>query len=137
VAARAFGGGYRQPGSSKYVVYRAAMSCSPLDKDNKRNPMIFNWFDTKEESAFGGRLAEFFDTELKALEGKSGHKQDDKRRKLVVRVMQQAKQFGATRKLNPYKKAKLANTFKWRLRDLGHDDALIDQLTKDILLNLR
>lgn len=99
--------------------------------------MIFNWFDAREEVAFGARLAEFFDTELTALEGKSGRKQDDKRHKLVVRVMQQAKQFRATRKINPYKKAKLANAFKWRLKDLGHDSALIDQLTKDILLNLQ
>jgi hypothetical protein len=35
-----------------------------------------------------------------------------------------------------FRKAKLANSFKWRLLDRGTDPALVDELTRMLLLRL-
>lgn len=99
--------------------------------------MIFNWFNAKEETAFGHDLATHLDSELKSLEKKSNKKQDESRRKLIARIMQRARQFGETRKLNTFKKAKLGNAFKWKLEELGYDREFIDSMTKEVLLTLR
>ncbi|MCZ2174126.1 MAG: hypothetical protein LC110_06295 [Burkholderiales bacterium] len=98
---------------------------------------MFGWFDASEAIAFGERLAEYYDQEWRALESKAAHKQEDKRNKLVAKVLQQAQQFGRTHKLNGYKMARLGNVFKWKLIDLGYQKELIDLLTKDVLIALR
>ncbi len=98
---------------------------------------MFSWFNASEEVALGNRLAEYYDQGWRELERKTSHKQEDKRRRLIAQVLEQAQQFGATHKLNVYKKAKLGNAFKWTLTDLGHDKDLVDLLAKDILLALR
>jgi hypothetical protein len=98
---------------------------------------VFSWFDAGEAIAFGEKLAEYYDQEWRVLEGKAAHKQEDKRSKLVAKVLQQAQLFGKAHKLNGYKMAKLGNAFKWKLIDLGHQKELIDLLTKDVLIALR
>jgi hypothetical protein len=52
-------------------------------------------------------------------------------------VLEKAKQFRLSNKLNIYKKAKLGNAFRWTLTDLGYDSTLIDELTKELMLALR
>lgn len=97
---------------------------------------MLNWFNTKEETAFGETLAEFIDQRLREI-GKSGsQKQGDKHQTLISQVLLQAQQFRDSHRLNAYKKAKLGNAFKWKMKDLGHSDELIDQLTKDLLIVL-
>ena len=39
-------------------------------------------------------------------------------------------------KLGLYKKAKLGNVFKWRLKELGYSDSFIDNATKEIVNRL-
>jgi hypothetical protein len=39
-------------------------------------------------------------------------------------------------KLGLYKKAKLANTFKWKLKDLGYSAAFVDRAVKEIATRL-
>ena len=39
-------------------------------------------------------------------------------------------------KLGIYKKAKLANVFKWKLKDLGYTDEFAERATKDIVTRL-
>jgi hypothetical protein len=39
-------------------------------------------------------------------------------------------------KLGIYKKAKLGNVFRWKLRDLGYSAEFIDQVTKDLVTRL-
>lgn len=98
---------------------------------------MLNWFDAAEAVAFGNTLADSYDAGWRELDGKAAHKQEDRRRKLVAHVLEQARQFGATHRLNFYKKAKLGNAFRWRLADLGHDKEVIEVMTKDILLAMR
>lgn len=99
--------------------------------------MITEWFDATEAEAFGNMLAEFYDEKFRETEKAADHKQLGKQQKLVAQVLLRAQQFKATHKLNPYKKAKLGNAFKWKLRGLGHHVELVDQMAKDLMLALR
>ena len=42
--------------------------------------------------------------------------------------------FARTQNLNWYKKAHLANTFKWALREAGYDEKFVDAWTYDLML---
>lgn len=99
--------------------------------------MIFSWFDAREAEEFGSGLAGFFDEKMREIEKSADRKHEEKRTKLVTQVMQQAQEFGKSHRLNLYKKAKLGNAFKWKLKDLGHDQTLIDLMTKDLMIVLR
>ncbi len=99
--------------------------------------MNAGWFDVKEAELFGNELAEFYDARSRANEKIKNQKQTEKQQKLIVQCLQKARQFKSSHKLNFYKKAKLGNAFKWKLREKGHDMKLVDLLTKDILLALR
>lgn len=99
--------------------------------------MIFSWFDAKGEAEFGTGLAESYDKKFREIERAADKKKEEKRLKLVANVLSDARQYAKTHKLNVYKKAQLGNAFKWKLKDLGHDEKLVDLLTKDVLLALQ
>lgn len=99
--------------------------------------MIAGWFDASEAEQFGNELAEFYDEKFRANTKAGSHKKEEKQKKLVDQVLLKARQYGATNKPNFFKKAKLGNAFKWKLKDLGYDDELVDLLTKDVLFALR
>jgi len=47
-----------------------------------------------------------------------------------------AVRYHGENKLNLYKKAKLGNVFKWKLRELGYSDAFAERATKEIITRL-
>ena len=47
-----------------------------------------------------------------------------------------AVRYHTERKLNVYKKAKLGNVFKWKLKELGYTDAFVERATKEIVNRL-
>jgi hypothetical protein len=96
--------------------------------------MIFDLFDAREASQFGLTLAEFIAQRIPASSDKpkSGKKQQE----IFQKAGAQIAQFKSKHKLNVYTKAKLANAFKWKLLDLGYDKALVDELTKELLVAL-
>jgi len=47
-----------------------------------------------------------------------------------------AVRYHSEKKLNLYKKAKLGNVFKWKLRELGYSDAFAERATKEIITRL-
>jgi|SRR4051812_40613979 hypothetical protein len=47
-----------------------------------------------------------------------------------------AVRYHGEKKLNLYKKAKLGNVFKWKLRELGYSDAFAERATKEIITRL-
>lgn len=47
-----------------------------------------------------------------------------------------AVRFQGEHKLNLYRKAKLGNVFKWKLKELGYSDAFIERATKEIVTRL-
>lgn len=97
---------------------------------------LFNWFNAKPATEFGNLLAETFAKSV-AAEAKLSEKKFSQKAESALRNMQRmVGQFKTTEKLNVYKKAQLGNSFKWRLKDLGYDDAYIDRLTEWLLERL-
>jgi hypothetical protein len=47
-----------------------------------------------------------------------------------------AVRFQSEHKLGIYKKAKLGNVFKWKLKDLGYSDEFAERATKEIVTRL-
>jgi hypothetical protein len=90
--------------------------------------MILDWFNAGEAESFAQEVVreinKLFPPEH--LKGKAIPKKiyQKKFESLVVRTVA----FAAKNKLNIYKKAKLLNTIKWELREIGHDDEFIDSL---------
>lgn len=91
--------------------------------------MLFDWFDARAATECGASLAEFV---AERIPNKNPKKAPDSLAKLFAQV----ERFKQGNKLNMYKKAKLANTFKWKLRDYGYTDEFVDEMTKEVLLHL-
>jgi hypothetical protein len=99
--------------------------------------MILSWFDAKAAVDFGHSLADFYDKQSRLNAKASNQKIADKQQKLVAQLLLKARQYNAAHKLNAYQKAKLGNAFKWKLRDMGHDNQFVDLITKDLMIALR
>lgn len=99
--------------------------------------MPLDWFNTREATQVGATLADYFLPEggVSATGGrkteppKNGHAD---LQKFLQRVAREATPL----KLNLIKRAKLLNTFKWRLLEHGLDRKFADELTELVLLQL-
>ena len=99
--------------------------------------MIFGWFDTRAATAAGTSLAEFLAQSI--VPGSSvaaKRKSEKKQHEAVPKLFAQADRLRHELELNVFKKARLANAFKWKLLDLGFEEDFVDQLTKELLLRL-
>lgn len=94
-------------------------------------------FDTSKVDQFAKALAHDFakivPMDIDALDAK-------KNPKTLARGLDQiytrALQFKQENKLGIYRKAKLANVFKWELKELGYSDKLADEITKRMAIRL-
>ena len=98
--------------------------------------MWLAWFDAKKASAFGISIAEYFaqrvpPTSLRATDAKLSRNLAE----VTSSLHTQAELFRMEHKPNIYKTAKLANSFQWKLFDLGYDKGFVEDLTKKLLRN--
>ena len=98
--------------------------------------MQLGWFNATEARNFGAHLAEMLATDLSKKEKSKREFSAAKRARLLQKVFVQVRQFKQTRKLNFYKKAKLGNSFKWKLLELGFEPGLVDELTHELMLRM-
>lgn len=99
--------------------------------------MTLQWFDANEATRVGIQLADQFspkqgttgDTQGSAA---VGNKQDDR----LVGLFEAADREVRGLNLNFYKKAKFANSFKWRLLENGVQKALADEVTQALVSHL-
>jgi tetratricopeptide (TPR) repeat protein len=91
--------------------------------------MILQWFDASEATKIGVELADQF-----AAHGSQSapRKQGDDLHLILQRVDREVRGLA----LNFYKKAKFANSFKWRLLENGVDKSLADEVTQRLVLHL-
>jgi len=54
--------------------------------------------------------------------------------KVLEDVCNQAAEFGKANRLGVYKKARLANSFKWQLKELGYSDSFVEVATEAIMV---
>ena len=98
--------------------------------------MVIDWFDVTSVVAFAeevvlevNRLLPLVQQQFKLHAGKKEQKKFDA---LMARVSTYAR----SNPLNVYKKAKFLNTVKWKLRDAGHEEKLIDEMVSLLAASL-
>ena len=96
--------------------------------------MLFDYVDAREATAVGAALADWFVTQTPSRSrARNGR---DVPLKSVQRFLHQVDSATQHRRLNFFKRAKLANSFKWRLLEKGFDAEVVDELTRAVLLRL-
>jgi hypothetical protein len=94
-------------------------------------------FDTTEIEQFATVLA----TDLTRRFPPASEKRTDAGAQNQLKVILQglgvrAVRFRDQQKLGIYRKAKLANVFKWKLKEAGYSEAFVDTVTKDLATRL-
>lgn len=96
--------------------------------------MLFDWFNAREAVNVGASLADHFLPESgqgrsRPDSSKNGHGNLARFRERVVREVRPLR-------LNLFKRARLLNSFKWRLLEHGVDRAVADELTQTLILQI-
>ena len=104
--------------------------------------MLFKWLDAREATAAGVALADDFDLQSAATLPRKRASEAEQRprepelQKFLQRFLTRVDQAARPLKLNVFKRAKLANSFKWRLLEKGVEQELVDELTQALVLRL-
>ena len=98
--------------------------------------MVLGWFNTRAVEDFGASMAREIQDSMPPSDELPGKKEAGKRAKKIERIATQAKAFSRDNRLNFYKKAKLANTLKWSLKEAGYSEMFIREMVGLILVNL-
>jgi tetratricopeptide (TPR) repeat protein len=100
--------------------------------------MLLKWFNTSEVTQVGTALADdvvlHSDAGAGAMRGPGGNAKELE--KFLQKFLQRVDREARPLKLNLLKRAKLANTFKWRLLEKGVEQQLADELTRALVLRL-
>ena len=97
--------------------------------------MWLDWFSSRIAVNVGNSLADHFMAASAATQGRRPARPAERANAIqsfLARVDSEARPL----RLGMFRKAKLANSFKWRLLDRGTDPALVDELTRMLLLRL-
>ena len=95
------------------------------------------WFNTKEVDEFARALAQDLIGRLPPPTAGTSKKFTPERLNNTRQALQaRAMAFARTQKLNWYKKAHLANTFKWELREAGYEGKFVDAWTYDLMVSV-
>jgi len=96
--------------------------------------MALDWFNTHEAVAVGATLADHFLP--RQTSSSTGRGVSNDWRKDVPRFRQRIAHEARPLKLNFFKRAKLLNSFKWRLLEHGFNASAADELTQMLLMQL-
>jgi tetratricopeptide (TPR) repeat protein len=94
------------------------------------------WFDAGEATKIGADLADQFAPQRATRAGKHGNQSAPKQDDDLHRLLQRADREVRGLQLNFYKKAKFANSFKWRLIENGIEASIADEVTQSLILHL-
>jgi tetratricopeptide (TPR) repeat protein len=113
----------------------AAPSAAQFEHGSKT--MILEWFNASEAAKIGVALADQFAPQQPKNSTTHGQRSaksqpSDLLQKILERVDREVRSL----RLNFYKKAKFANSFKWRLLENGVDKAVADEVTQRLVLHL-
>lgn len=95
--------------------------------------MWLEWFNAREAVAVGTGLADQLIPQSAPAEGKRHHKGSPA---VLQQFLQRIDRDARPLELNTYKRAQLANSFRWRLLEKGVEQALVDELTQMLVLRL-
>ena len=105
--------------------------------------MVLKWLDAREATAMGAAFADDIvaRTAPEALEhrtkGQAGTApRSDDFQKLLQKFVYRVDREALPLHLNVFQRAKLANSFKWRLLERGVDNGLVEELTRALVVRL-
>jgi tetratricopeptide (TPR) repeat protein len=99
--------------------------------------MILEWFDARDAAKIGAALADQFAPQQAANSAPRAKQSASSGPDEVLRtILKRAEREIQNLRLNFYKKAKFANSFKWRLLENGVEQATADELTQSLVLHL-
>ena len=105
--------------------------------DQGSKSMIFDWFNARDAKKIGADLADQFAPKRISSAGiPEGEAASTGPREDLEAILLRAEAELSKLRLNLYKKAKLANAFKWRLLENGVEKAFADEVTQALLLRL-
>jgi hypothetical protein len=94
-------------------------------------------FDTKQLEEFAATLADDLGRRFPpASEARTDVGKEHQIKVILEGLTARAVRFHEQHKLGVYRKAKLANVFKWKLTELGYSDAFVERATKQIVTRL-
>ena len=95
--------------------------------------MIFEWFSTKEVDALADRLAlDLIKRVPPASLGAGGKKAESQQGRSREALLRQVREFAGAHRLNIFKKARLANRFKWSLIEAGYPREFVDSMAFEL-----
>lgn len=98
---------------------------------------ILKAFDTKELEEFATGLAADLGRRFPpASEARTDPGAANQLKVILDGLTVRAVRYHEQHKLGVYKKAKLANVFRWKLTELGFSDAFVERATKQVVTNL-
>jgi len=98
---------------------------------------LLQMFNTKELEEFAAKLAEDLGRRFPpASEARTDPGAKNQLKVILEGLGARAIRFQKENKLGIYKKAKLGNVFKWKLREMGYSDDFAERATKEIVTRL-
>jgi hypothetical protein len=98
---------------------------------------LFELFNTRELQQFATDLAQDLGRRFPpASEARTDQGAQHQIKVILEGLSARAARYHDEHKLGVYKKAKLANVFKWKLTELGYSQAFVDRATKQIVTRL-
>lgn len=97
--------------------------------------MIFNWLDATRAAEFGVALADQLTQQTVDLKG-TGKSKDRTPSAVLQQILAASDDAVLATGLNFYKRARLANSFKWKLIENGVERATADEVTQALVLRL-
>jgi hypothetical protein len=103
-----------------------------------RNCMkLLSMFDTRELEAFAVNLAEDLGRRFPpASESRTDPGAKHQIKVILEGLAARAVRYHEQNKLGVYRKAKLANSFRWKLSELGYSKPFVEKATKEIVTKI-
>ncbi len=99
--------------------------------------MLLNWLNAREASEVGAALAEDFVLQTTSRASKSRARASGMQlESFLGKFLQAVDRKARPLQLNVFKRAKLANSFKWRLLEKGVEPPIVEELTQALVLRL-
>ncbi len=98
--------------------------------------MLLDWLNAREATELGRSLADYFVRQTGLAPNAHGQKAKASDQKATQAFLARVDREARPLQLNLFKRAKLANSFKWKLLENGIEQSKIDELTQMLLLRL-
>lgn len=99
--------------------------------------MLFGWFDTRKVDDFARNLAQDLSRRFPpASEARTDKGAEHQLNVITESLYMRAVRFHQENRLGVFRKAKLGNTFRWQLKELGYSAGFVAKVTDELVKKL-